>query len=141
METLVKKQNHLKSFLSKKGIVSFVFSKLAFLIFGIIIAATFFYVISIQHNIQDIDELARTSDSIANVINMISASKFKVWTIYESDSNYNISFENQSFTIFNGKELKRGLLFPINATDSDSNIPISCLNISNTNGVVIKKCQ
>lgn len=136
------RRNHSKYFLSKKGVISFVFSKLAFLVFAVIITAVFFYVVTIEHNIQSIDKLAKISDGIGNTIDSASASGFKMWTIYKSNTNATINFQNQSFTILsNGKEIKHGLLFPIDATLSESNIPISCLNITNLNEVAIKKCQ
>ena len=141
METQHRKQNLLKYSLYKKGVVTFIFSKLAFLIFVIIISSAFFYVIVIEHDIQNLDKLAKESDSIANTINMVSSSKFKVWTVYKSDLNAKINFGENNFTIYTDKEIKRGLLFQINSTGSDNNIPISCLNISNFYGTVIKKCR
>jgi len=131
----------LKYSLYKKGAVTFIFSKLAFLVFVIIISSAFFYVVVMTHNIQNLDKLAKESDSIANTINMVSASKFKVWTTYKSSLNARIRFNETNFTIYDDKKIERGLLFKINSTGSDNNISISCLNISNYYGTVIKKCQ
>lgn len=137
-------QNLTKSISSKRGAISFVFSKFAFIIFAVIIAGTFFYVVSTQHEIQNLNRMVKTSESISNIIEMVSASKYNVSIIYEVDMDLNISFEdNQSFTVFNGNKLKRTTLFPINNINSESNISISCLNITNINSenTVIRKCQ
>ncbi len=137
-------QNHTKYISSKKGAITFIFSKFAFIIFAVIIATTFFYVVSTQHEIQNLNRVAKTSESISNVIEMVSASKYNVSVIYEGKMDLNISFEdNQSFILFNGNKLKRGTLFPINDISSESNISISCLNITNINSenTVIRKCQ
>lgn len=131
------KQRHLKYSLCKKGVISFIFSKLAFLIFTIGIATAFFYITFIQNEIQKLNMVVITSESIGNIIDMVSSSKFKVWIKYESDLDWEISFKNQSFSL---NELSKGLLFPINS-DLSEDCKISCLNITNINGTVIKKCQ
>ena len=127
--------------LSKKGVVEFVFSKFAFLVFGIIIASSFFYIVSVQKNIEHLDKMARTSDSISSIIAMTSSTPYEVWITYESKLDAKISFQNNSFTIYTDKNLTRTTYFPINLEDSETGISISCLNISNSNGTVIRACQ
>lgn len=135
------KPNHSKYFLPKKGAISFIFSKLAFLIFAIAITMVFFYVANTERSIQNVDKLAKTSDSIGSVIDTMASSRHAAWIVYRSNENALINFQNQSFTLEkNGKKIKHGLIFQINASLSDKNIEISCLNITNLNGVAIKKC-
>lgn len=141
MGTIPRKiKNRCKFISSKKGVVEFVFSKLAFLVFGIIIASAFFHIISVQKNIENLDKLARTSDSISGIITMVSASPYPVWIIYESELDANVIFNEQNFTIYTNTNLTRTTYVPINSYSSEKNIPVSCLNISNSNGTVIKKC-
>jgi len=128
--------NHTLFTLSKKGIVSFVFSKLAFLIFGIIISGTFFYFLFIQQNIQQLNELARNADSIANVIDAVSASPFNTSMNYNTKISGALTFENQTFILsVNNKSLTHPLSFPIN--NSGSIIFDNCLHIEKNGNVVI----
>lgn len=132
----------IKYTLSKKGAITFILSKFSFILFAVIIAGTFFYIISFQHGIQDLNKMAKTSEGISNVIEMVSASPYDVSIIYETELNGNISFENQSFVIENENVLRKGLLFPIEGENSGKNISVSCLNISKINNkVVIVECH
>ncbi len=135
--------NHLKFSSNKKGVVSFVFSKFTLIIFAIIVASALFFVLIIEKDIQQTDSTAKEAEGIANVIDMVSASEFNVWKIYTSDSEYTISFGNHSLTLYHdGRHITKGLLFPINATASDNDISVKCLNVTKHDGeMVIKKCQ
>ena len=143
METQLKKENHSKFSLSKKGVISFVFSKFTLIIFAVLAASALFFVLVIEKDIQKSDSLAKEAEGIANDIDMVSASRFEVWTVYKSESNNTISFGKQNITLYHDlHNITKGLLFPINASVSDKNISVECLNISkSTSGTVIKKCQ
>lgn len=133
-------QNHLKSSLSKKGLISFVFSKFAFLVFGIIITAAFFYFISAQKDMQSFDEVARTGEAVSNVIGMVSASPFRVSLTYEPNMNATLNFTENSFTVDNGKKtIKMPLYFPINTTGIVA--MDRCLNITKTNITEVLECH
>jgi hypothetical protein len=130
----------MKSFLPKKALVTFLFSKLAFLIFGIILTASFFYFLTVQKDIQAFDKMARTSESIIDITATVSASPFPVNVTYEPDFKGNITINNSSFTLSSGgKNLTTAFCYPINQTGT-ININ-SCLQISKTNQTVISECQ
>jgi hypothetical protein len=133
----------MRFILSKRGdaLVSFIFSKFAFLVFGIMIMTAFFYIITVQKNIQELDELARTADGIANVIGTVSSSPFNVTVDYETKINCSINLINNSFVLASGgRNLTHPIYFPINTTG-----PVNfgdCLRISNINNVTgVKACH
>lgn len=133
-------QNLMKSSLSRRGQLEFVFSKFAFLLFGIIITASFFYFTTIQKEVQDMDENMRTAESVANIIGVASASPFKFSIIYKPDLNATLDFSNTSFNITaNSKTLKHPIYFPIK-TNSTVQMD-SCLNITRTNVTEVLSCQ
>ena len=132
--------NRTRFISSKKGIVGFIFSKLAFLIFGIIISGAFFYFLFIQQNMQELNKLVTDADSIANVIGSASASPFNLSFDYNTKISGTLSFENQSFILTSGKtSLRHALLFPINNTN---NLTFDdCLHIEKIKDVVVSSCQ
>ena len=130
----------MKSFLPKKALVTFVFSKLAFLIFGIILTASFFYFLTVQKDIQAFDKVARTSESIIDITAAVSASPFPVNVTYQPDFKGTIAISNSSFVLSSGgKNITTAFLYPLNQSGT-LNIN-SCLQISKTNKTVIAECQ
>ena len=115
---------------SKKGVIEFLFSKLAFLIFGIIISGAFFYFLIVQQNMQQLNELARTADSISNVISMVYASPFNTSIDYNTKISGTLSFANNSFVLSSGnRSLSHPLLFiPINGYSANFSFD-NCLHI------------
>jgi hypothetical protein len=140
MANLQTRLNRTRFSLSKKAVISFVFSKLAFLIFGVIITSTFFFVLSIQKDIQSLDKLARTGEAIIDITAAVSASPFNTTVDYTPKFKGNISINNDSFILSsNSKNLTLHFYHPINQTaefDIDS-----CLRFTKTNSTVISTCQ
>jgi hypothetical protein len=136
----MKATSHTRFISNKKAVVEFVFSKLAFLIFGIIITATFFYFLGVQKDIQTFDEGVKSAESIVNVVSTVSASPFNVTIKYHTGLDGNLSVANNSIILVeNNREIKYSVPLPIN--DSTS-IASGCLYISKkANLVVISACQ
>lgn len=133
--------SHILFISSKKGVVEFVFSKLAFLIFGIIITGAFFYFLFVQQNIQSLNTQAINAYSIANVIGAVSASPFNLSIDYNTKINGKIAFENQTFILtVNNNSLRHPLYFPVN-NSGEINFE-NCLHIAKSNNItVVSKCQ
>lgn len=130
------KLNRMKYSLSKRGIVSFLFSKLAFLIFGIIISGAFFYFLFIQQNIQQLNGLASDADSIANVIGAVSASPFNTSINYYIGINGILMFENNNFTIISGNmSISHPLYIQINGYSKNFSFN-NCLHIEKYGGLI-----
>jgi hypothetical protein len=136
----MKATNHTRFISNKKAVVEFVFSKLAFLIFGIIITATFFYFLGVQKEIQNFDETVKSAESISNVISTVSASPFNLTLVYHTGIKGTMYVTNNSLVLSeNDKELKYSVPLPIN--DSAS-IAAECISISKkANLTVISTCQ
>ncbi|MDD5182155.1 MAG: hypothetical protein PHC66_03225 [Candidatus Nanoarchaeia archaeon] len=125
--------------LSRKCQIEFIFSKFAFLVFGIIITGSFFYFLAIQKDIQAVDELARTAEAAANVIGMASASPFHFSMLYEPEINATLFFNNSSFDInSNNRTLTHPLYFPIK---TNGTVQMNgCINITKTNVTEVFAC-
>ena len=133
-------KNRMRFSLSKQGQLEFVFSKFAFLVFGIIITASLFYLTTVQKEVQNLDENMRTAESVANIIGVASASPFRFSILYKPDINATLNFSNTSFDITsNGKTLTHPIYFPIQ-TNSTVHMD-NCLNITRTNVTEVFSCQ
>jgi hypothetical protein len=133
---------------SKKGVIEFLFSKLAFLIFGIIISGAFFYFLFVQQNMQQLNELARTANSISNVVGMVYASPFNMSMDYNTRISGTLSFANNIFTLSSGnRSINYSLLFIPTSGSYSTNFSFdNCLHIEKRgNNVTIsgglKSCQ
>jgi hypothetical protein len=117
-----------------------VFSKLAFLIFGIVITAAFFYFLDVEQDLNQLNQLALTADSVANVIGVVSASPFNTTLEYREDIDAKLLFENQTFQISRENlSLRHPLFFPINTTGE---FEVSdCLLIEKQAEVTVSACQ
>ena len=140
MATSHLKKRKMRFSLSKKGQLEFVFSKLAFLLFGIIITACFFYFVAVQKEVQDIDENARTAEAVANIMGAASASPFRFSILYKPELNATLYFSNTTFNITaNSKTLTHPIYFPVYTKGAVS--MDSCLNITRTNVTEVLECQ
>lgn len=136
------KQNRMRYSLNKKGdaLISFVFSKLAFLIFGVIITASFFFLLDIQKEIQGFDKLARTGESISDITAAVSSSPFPVEVTYEPDFTGTLTVNHTKMVVeSDNRNVTVPLYYPLN---QNKTLEIdSCVKISKTNKTVISTCQ
>ena len=133
-------QNRTRFSLDKKGQIEFVFSKFAFLVFGIIITASFFYFMTVQKDMQAVDELARTAEATANIIGAASASPFNFSIQYAPDFNATLHFVNSTFDITSkNRTLTHPVYFPAKTNYTVS--MLNCINIARTNITEVLACQ
>lgn len=127
--------------LNKKGSIEFVFSKLAFLIFGIIILSVFFYFIDVQKNIHNLDTLAKKTETIVQTAGMIQSSPFNLGLVYYNDFKINFTISNATLTASDGtRSLTTGFYMPINYNSSF--YLDNCAFFSKIGNItVIDKCQ
>lgn len=139
MATLRAQKSPMRFSLDKKGQLEFVFSKFAFLVFGLIITACFFYFIAVQKDVQLTDENARTAEAIANIVGAASASPFQFSILYEPRINATLNFTNTTFDISSqNKILTHPIYFPINTTGI---VDVrGCVNITRTNITEVLEC-
>ena len=126
--------------LNKRGVIEFVFSKLAFLIFGILIVSVFFYFIEVQKQFHNLDKSMRNAEEIINVVGIVQSSPFNISINYNTDFEGILKIKNQSVEFLDGNIVKTSFYLPTNYFD---NITVNnCLSIEkNESVVVILNCQ
>jgi len=127
--------------LNKRGVVEFVFSKLAFLIFGIIIISALFYFVNVQKELHNLDKLARSAEGLSNVVGSVMASPYDINVSYRTSFEGELLLNNQSFVLHDGdRRIKTS--FPL-ATNLTGNISLNkCIELIKTENVMeMKQCQ
>lgn len=126
--------------LNKKAVVEFLFSKLAFLIFGIIITGAFFYFLNVQKDIQNFDETVKSVESITNAAGTVYASPFDMSLIYQTNKNGEISSQDNKINL-NIKDRLVSYPFYFQVSNSSA-FDSKCINITKTsNKVVLSECH
>ena len=133
--------NRTQFILNKKGAIEFVFSKLAFMIFGILIISALFFFVGVQKDIQGLNKLAQTAKGISTVVSTVSSSPFNTSTEFNLDFEGELKVANQSFELYqNENKIKTSFNIPTNFYE---NLTVdNCLHIEKQESTtVIESCQ